>query len=219
MPASVGTMPPSRRSTRLSTKDRTGWSGYASTRVGTDYALIRDLRSWSAECDFRRRRMSAGVRSGSNPNFLLAAARRLPTSADIGPGGAVRWSSGAILLSPAHFCPTVTGHQRARRARPAYRAQSQTGCGAAGHQVRLPGGGAARGLDIERGRFPATPLRGAPHLATCRRCCARDCRRHAAQRRPGRRSCRGCREFAAPRHSRFGCASSRITYGPSVSCP
>ena len=29
----------------------------------------------------------------------------------------------------------------------------ETGCGAVGHQVRLPGGGAERGLDIERGRF------------------------------------------------------------------
>ena len=29
----------------------------------------------------------------------------------------------------------------------------ETGCRAVGHQVRLPGGGAERGLDIERGRF------------------------------------------------------------------
>jgi hypothetical protein len=29
----------------------------------------------------------------------------------------------------------------------------ESGCGAVGHQVRLPGGGAARGLDIERDRF------------------------------------------------------------------
>ena len=44
---------------KLSMKDRTGWSGCASTRVGTDYAPIHDLHSWSAECDFRCRRMSA----------------------------------------------------------------------------------------------------------------------------------------------------------------
>ena len=43
-------------------EDRTGWSGCASTRVGTDYAPIHDLRSWSAQCDFRHRRMSADVR-------------------------------------------------------------------------------------------------------------------------------------------------------------
>ena len=70
MPASVRTMPPSRRSTMLSTKDRTGWSGCASTRAGTDYAPIHDLRSWSAECDFRCRRMSAGsamVKNGHGP--------------------------------------------------------------------------------------------------------------------------------------------------------
>src|SRR3954463_5491672 len=59
-------MPPSHRSTMLSRKDRTGWSGCASTRAGTDYALIHDLRSWSAECDFRCKRVSADVRVGSN---------------------------------------------------------------------------------------------------------------------------------------------------------
>src|SRR3954462_4095295 len=58
-------MPPSHRSTMLSRKDRTGWSGCASTRAGTGYALIHDLRSWSAECDFRCKRVSADVRVGS----------------------------------------------------------------------------------------------------------------------------------------------------------
>jgi hypothetical protein len=29
----------------------------------------------------------------------------------------------------------------------------EIGCGGIGHQVRLPGGGAERGLDIERGSF------------------------------------------------------------------
>ena len=36
--------------------------------------------------------------AASNPDFLLGAARPLSPSVGIGPGGAVRWSSRAILL-------------------------------------------------------------------------------------------------------------------------
>ena len=70
------------------------------------------------------------------------------------------WSGGQSVGQVAQFCLVLPSfarpsrrHQRARPARPAYRAQSRNRLGCFGHQVRLPVAGAERGLDIERGRF------------------------------------------------------------------
>ena len=69
-------------------------------------------------------------------------------------GRAVRWSTGAILLSPAQFCSTVTPAS-ASAACPAGIPStiSKPAVVLFATKYALPGGGAERGLDIERGRF------------------------------------------------------------------
>ena len=108
--------------------------------------------NWANEC------ARHGICVG-RPLFICArghdrdsrSGRRKPSADEI--GRARQGVNARGLIAPSSARPSRR-HQRARRAEAGHTEHNvETGCSAVGHQVRLPGGGAERGLDIERGRF------------------------------------------------------------------
>jgi hypothetical protein len=121
------------------------------------------------------------------------------------------WKNRVVAGDNVHGCPYLATARPVVVARPSATHPADGRCGRCVlHRSRR----LLRKLHVAA---PATSASRRATLATCRWCCARDCRLHAALSRPRRRSCRGCRGILpALQHSLCGCADYKTTYWSTV---